>query len=177
MTDSTGETIWSNAEYWYKIVLGDGSELGLGDLYPGGPTSTANNRTHVKVVPAGQGMVFRYQRNDGNNRASQGWPIGDKGYLRGLQVKPDGSEVVRNMSLSGGPLCQLCMYNDNSNYGILAGQLPGNRVALYGYNGGGGLCGMRVNPDGNIIAHDSTHAMALDCAFVKVSTSRFVGLF
>ena len=69
------------------------------------------------------------------------------------------------------------MYNDNSNYGMLAEQLPGHRVALYRYNGNGVVCGMRVKPNGNIVAYDSTYPMALDCAFVKVSTSRFVGLF
>lgn len=157
-------------------MLADGSELGLGDKYAGGPVSEADGRTLVKVVPAGQGMVFRYQRFDGDNRRDQGWPIGDKGYLRGLQVKPDGSEVILNLSLSWEPV-KLCLYNNNSNYGIVASQLPGNRVALYGYNRHGTVCGLRVTPEGGIIAHESTHALALDCEFVKVGSGRFKGLF
>ncbi|CAM1508715.1 Fc.00g055630.m01.CDS01 [Cosmosporella sp. VM-42] len=176
LTDSSGQAIWSNQDFWYKIVLADGSELGLGEVYAGGPQSTKNGRTLVKVVPAGQGMVFRYQRFDGDNRKDQGWPIGDKGYLRGLQVKPDGSEAIKNMSLSWEPP-KLCMYDDNSNYGFLAEQLSGNRVALYGYNRHGTLCGLRVTPGGGVIAHESAHALALDCSFVRVGSRRFTGLF
>ena len=176
LTDNTGERIWSNQDYWYKIVLDDGSELGLGEPHPGGPQSTKNGRTFVTVVPSGQGMVFRYQRADGDNRKDQGWPIGDKGYLRGLQVKPDGTEVIKNMSLSWSPP-KLCMYDDNSNYGISAAQLPENRVALYAYNSSGTLCGLRVTPDRHIIGHESAHALALDCEFVRVGTAKFTGLF
>lgn len=121
-------------------------------------------------------MVFRYQRFDGDNRAHQGWPIGDKGYLRGLQVKSDGSEVIKNLSLSWEPP-KLCLYNDNDNYGIVANQLPDHRVALYGYNRHGTLCGLRVTSENHIVAHESQHALALDVAFVKVGTFRFTGLF
>jgi hypothetical protein len=177
LTDTKGDPIWSNDDFWYKISLADGSELGLGSLNPGGPVSQKNGRTFVKVVPAGQGMVFRYQRFDGDNRRDQGWPIGDKGYLRGLQVKEDGSEEIMNMSLSWEPP-KLCLYNDNNNYGLLAEQLANHRVALYGYNRHGTLCGLRVAPGGDkIIAHESPHALALDCEFVKVSTPRFKGDF
>jgi hypothetical protein len=177
LTDNTGETIWTDNSYLYKITLADGSELGLGDVYPGGSESQANGRTFVKVVPAGQGMVFRYQRMDGNGDGGYGWPIGDKGYLHGLQVKPDGSEEIMNMSLSWEP-SHLCLYNDNNNYGLVADQLANNRVALYGYNREGTLCGLRVSPGGDsIIAHVSDHALALDCEFVKVSTARFLGNF
>lgn len=121
-------------------------------------------------------MIFRYQRQDGDNRAHQGWPIGDKGYLRGLQVMADGTHIVKNMSLSGVPV-QLNMYDDNDNWGMLAEQLPKHRVALYGYLKNNKLCGIRVAPDGSLIAHESPYAMALDCEFVKVSTPRFKGLF
>jgi len=121
-------------------------------------------------------LVFRYQRFDGDNRASQGWPQGDKGWLRGIQVKPDGAEVIKNMSLSGASPVTLCMYDDNSNYGFIAQQLPGNRVALYGYKAGGTLCGLRVTPTGEIVAHNSPHALALDVSFVQVG-ARFPGLF
>ncbi|KAH7313961.1 hypothetical protein B0I35DRAFT_480596 [Stachybotrys elegans] len=176
LTDNRGETIWSNNDHWYKITLADGSELGLGDRYPGGSVSQTNGRTLVKVVPAGRGMVFRYQRYDGDNREGFGWPTGDKGYLRGLQVTSDGAEVIMNMSLSWEP-SKLCMYNDNSNYGIVAKQLPGNRAALYGSNRHGALCGLRVTAEGIIIAHEGPHALALDCEFVKVGTGVFTGAF
>jgi len=167
-----GGQITSNPEKWYKISLADGTELGLGESRP----STLNNgRTLVKVVPAGQGMVFRYQRRDGENIANQGWPQGDKGWLRGMQVKPDGSQVIKNMSLSWEPL-NLCMYDDNSNYGFITQQLPGNRVALYGYNRHGTLCGLRVTPDGNIIGHESQYPLCLDCSFEEVG-AQFTGSF
>lgn len=169
--------ITSNNGRWYKIALPDGSELGLGTVYSGGPVSQQNERTFVSVVPAGQGMVFRYQRFDGDNTTGYGWPQGDRGYLRGLQVKPDGTEVIKNMSLSWEPP-KLCMYNDNSNYGIVARQLAGNRVALYAYNRHGSLCGLRVTPDRQIIAHESSsHGLALDCEFVSVGTGQFTAMF
>jgi len=173
LVDIQGTQITSNQTQWYKISLADGTEFGLGDNYP---SSQNNGRTLVKVVPAGQGMVFRYQRFDGDNRASQGWPQGDKGWLRGIQVKDDGSEVIKNMSLSAGTPVKLCMYDDNNNYGFIAQQLPGNRVALYGYNGNGTLCGLRVTPEGVIVAHNSAHALALDVSFVQVG-ARFPSLF
>lgn len=176
LTDSNGEAIWSNEEFWYKITLADGTELGMGDRYHGGSVSEKNGRTLIKVVPAGQGLVFRYQRFDGDNRQNQGWPIGDKGYLRGLQVHEDGTETVMNLSLSW-EQSKLCLYNDNDNYGLRARQLPGNRVALYGYNRHGTLCGLRVTPEGIVIAHESSFALALDCEFVKVNSGEFKGLF
>ena len=120
-------------------------------------------------------MVFRYQRTDGGNAASQGWPQGDTGWLRGVQVKADGSEVIKNMSLSWEPT-KICMYDDNSNYGFIAQQLPGNRVALYAYNRHGTVCGLRVTPDNGVIGYESGHALCLDCAFVRVG-SHFKGLF
>ncbi|EFX00687.1 hypothetical protein CMQ_7689 [Grosmannia clavigera kw1407] len=172
-----GNQIVSNKGYWYKISLADGSELGLGDIYQGNYPSgkpPPNGRTLVKVVPAGQGMVFAYQRFDGDNRSNQGWPIGDKGYLRGLQVTPEGGEIVKNISLSWEP-AKLCLYDDNTNYGIVAEQLPGNRAALYAYDQDGTVCGLRVVPGGNVIAHKSTHALALDCQIVKVGTNRSTG--
>jgi hypothetical protein len=91
-------------------------------------------------------------------------------------VHDDGTETVLNLSLSWEP-SKLCLYNDNSNYGIRARQLAGNRVALYGYNRHGTLCGLRVTSEGNVIAHESSFALALDCQFVKVSTDEFSGDF
>lgn len=120
-------------------------------------------------------MVFRYQRVDGRNIADQGWPHGDKGWLRGMQVQADGTEVIKNMSLSWEPL-RLCMYDDNSNYGFVTIQLPGNRVALYGYNRHGTLCGLRVTREGIIIGHESKYALGLDCSLVPVG-GQFRGYF
>jgi hypothetical protein len=176
LKDKNGEAIFSNDGLWYKITLADGTELGRGDPYEGGDVSAKNGRTHIKVVPAGQGLVFRYQRTDGSDAQDMGWPEGDKGYLRGLQVHPDGTETVMNLSLSWEPV-KLCLYNDNNNYGLVARQLPGNRVALYGHNRHGNVCGIRVMPDGTVIGHDSKNAMALDCEFVKVGTTMFKGRF
>jgi hypothetical protein len=171
LLDSSGDAIFSNDGLWYKIQLADGTELGLGEK-----SGARNGRTKLRVVPSGQGIVFRYQRHDGESQGSYGWPSGDKGYLRGLQVEPDGSETILNMSISGGAP-HLCMYNDNSNYGVIANQLPHNRVALYGYDGHGRICGLRVAPDRSIIGHVSAHALALDCAFVRVNAGRFTGFF
>ncbi|KEY73935.1 hypothetical protein S7711_07775 [Stachybotrys chartarum IBT 7711] len=170
LTDNSGEAIFSNPGDWYKITLADGKELGLGAPHP---SSANNGRTLVEVVPAGSGMVFRYQRKDGDDRQHQGWPIGDKGYLRGIQVLPDGSQVVKNLSLSWEPV-KLCLYDNYDNYGMVATQLPGNRVALYGYNRHGGVCGLRVTPNGNVIAHEAPYPLPLDCEFVKVNGGRYV---
>ncbi|KAH7304257.1 hypothetical protein B0I35DRAFT_414546 [Stachybotrys elegans] len=174
LTDNNGDQIRSDQEYWYKIALADGREIGLGEPWK---SSANNGRTLLKVVPAGQGIVWRYQRFDGDNRPAQGWPIGDKGYLRGLQVNFDGSETIKHMSVSAGSQHRLCGYDDNNNYGLVAEQLPKHRVALYAYNGSGNVCGLRVTADNIIIAHESGHAMALDCEFVRVSTRKFIGLF
>jgi len=158
--DNAGTMITSNESNWYKIALADGSELGLDSRSFG-----ASN--DVIVVPAGQGMVVRYQRQDGKNIAHQGWPHGDKGWLRGLQVRSDGTTIVKNLSLSAG-LPYLSGYDSNNNYGFLTHQLPQNRIALYAYNGKGTLSGLRVTPEGRIVGHDHQYAMGLDCAFVEV---------
>lgn len=165
MVDSQGNAIFTNKGDWYKIALADGTELGLGKPYP---SSQGNGRTLVQIVPAGQGMVFRYQRVDGQHLDHRGWPEQDKGWLRGIQVKSDGTEVIQEMSLSYEPL-RLCMYSSLDNYGFKAHPLPGNRIALYGYNRHGTVCGLRVTPEGGIIGHESsTHPLALDCSFVPV---------
>lgn len=76
LKDSDGNQIVSNKGYWYTITLADGSELGLGQIYPGTSYPSGkpipNGRTLVNVVPAGQGMVFAYQRFDGDARQDQG---------------------------------------------------------------------------------------------------------
>ncbi|EXJ87584.1 hypothetical protein A1O3_04544 [Capronia epimyces CBS 606.96] len=172
LTDSSGEIIVSNLDDWYRIVLADGSELGFGDAYP----SKQNvDRTLIKIVPAGQGLVFRYQRTDGGDRLSQGWPIGDKGWLRGKHVKPDGTEVVKNLSLSWEPT-KLALYESNDNYGFVAQQLPGNRVALYAYDRHGSVLGLAVTPDKTVIGYASKYATSLDVSFVKTG-SHFKGHF
>lgn len=162
--DSLGAQIATHANLWYKIALADGTELGLGDAIAG---TAGSGGSLVKVVPAGQGMVFRYQRVDGQDIPQQGWPQADKGWLRGIQVKSDGTEVIKNMSLSGDP-AHLCMYNSNNNYGFITYDLGGNRVALYAYNRHGKVCGLRVTPAGEIIGHEGKFPLGLDCSFVQV---------
>lgn len=170
LTDSSGVAISSNEDYWYKIVLADGSELGLGE-----PEDANNGRTPVLVVPSGQGMVFRYQSEDGKDIRDQGWPMGQKGYLRGMHVEPNRTQIIQNMSFSGGSP-RLCMYDDNTNYGIVAEQISGNRVVLYGYRGES-IVGMKVTPEGAIIGYGRVHISGLVCSFVQVGTSISKGWF
>ncbi len=130
MTDSTGDPITSSDGHWYKIVLADGRELGYGEWLRG----DENNATTLKMVPAGGGMVFRYQRHDGDDRVGQGWPVGDKGYLRGLSVNANGTETTMNLSFNQEHWTMLCGYSHNGSFGFVASQLGNHRVALYGYN-------------------------------------------
>ncbi|PNP75169.1 hypothetical protein FNYG_11495 [Fusarium nygamai] len=84
LTDNSGNPIWSGPDNWYKIALADGTELGL--------DHDDSNWGYLKIVPACQGMVVRYQRQEDNNRPVYGWPIGDKGYFicmqRDIRNKP-----------------------------------------------------------------------------------------
>ncbi|KAF4338746.1 hypothetical protein FBEOM_7368 [Fusarium beomiforme] len=171
LTDNEGHKIWSGPENWYKIVLADGSELGIS--YPG------SNPYQIQVVPAGRGMVVRYQRFDGDDRLNQGWPIGDKGYFRCMQLSHDGKQVLLNMGISGQQAAFTAMAENNA-HGMRAEQLAHNRVALYGYNAEGRLCGLRVrSTSGNapIDPHYGEYLVGLDCEFVKVSTKLSQGTF
>ncbi|KIL83749.1 hypothetical protein FAVG1_13025 [Fusarium avenaceum] len=171
LTDNEGHNIWSGPENWYKIALADGSELGIS--YPG------SNPYQIQAVPAGRGMVVRYQRFDGDDRLNQGWPIGDKGYFRCMQLSHDGKEITLNMSLSG-QQATFSAQTGNKAFGMRAEQLGNNRVALYGIDANGRLCGLRVrSTPGNapVDPHFGDYLMGLDCEFVKVSTTLSKGSF
>lgn len=79
--------------------------------------------------------------------------------------------MAKNLSLSADP-AKLCLFDDNANYGILAEQLSGNRTALFAYDEHRAICGLRVIPGGQIIAHKSAHALGLDCRIVRVGTNK-----
>jgi hypothetical protein len=175
LKDTAGETIWSSEGWWYKIALADGTELGLGEELP---SQLNNGRTFVQVVPAGQGCVFRYQRSNDDHRGIYGWPVGDTGYLRGIQVQENGKEIVKNLSIGGGNAADvLCAYDTQDSWGFVGSQLHGNRIALYAHNSKGELVGLRVMRSGHVHAHHSKHALALDCEFVKVGTWTFKDFF
>lgn len=171
LADNEGNNIWSGPGTWYKIVLADGSELGVS--YP------RSNPYQIQVAPAGREMVVRYQRFDGDNRLNQGWPIGNKGYFRYMQISHDGKEVFLNMSISGQQAAFTAM-EENKAYGMRAEQLAHNRVGLYGYDAGGRVCGLRVRSTQGpapVDPHYGNFLLGLDCEFVKVSTSLSHGQF
>ncbi|KAF4959170.1 hypothetical protein FGADI_1857, partial [Fusarium gaditjirri] len=167
LTDNAGNKILSGPENWYKIVLADGSEFGIG-YSPGG-------YYWVGIVPAGHGMVVRYQRFPGDDRLNQGWPIGDKGYFRCMQIDKVGKTLLLNLSMlhRRGYVSQMA---EHPAHGMRAEQLAHNRVALYGYDEQGKLGGLRViwnsgerNVDEGWIEPDyyAAHLTGLDCEFVK----------
>jgi hypothetical protein len=176
ITDAQGEPIWSNNDAWYKIVLADGNELGCGAAVGGG-------RYLVRPVPAGQGMVVRYQRYGGDNSAGQGWPDADMGFLRAMQIKDDGSQIIMNVALYSDPgqPFRLCLTNETVEWpkGFFAGQLSDNRVALYANRRTDELCGLRVASNGQWIVGNRANdwLVGLECKFVKVGSSRSRGNF
>lgn len=149
---------------WYKIVLADGSELGYG--------VTDKGRDSCAPVPSGQGMVIRYRRvQDNSNHTTYGWPTGDLGYIKGLDVRPDGLQLVKYLSLSNGAPPILAWYDRDDSYGFVAKQLPNNRIALYAHDQDKAVAGLKVqNVGGGLSIHGTQgpFPIALDCAFVAV---------
>ena len=162
LVDIDGAIICANK--WYKIVLRDGSELGFGVRDKG--------RDSCAPVPAGQGLVIRYRRNQNDqDRKLYGWPTGDLGYLKGFTVTPDGRQVFKHLSLSNGVPSILAWYDSDDSYGFVAKQLPGNRVALYAHDQNKSTSGLTVQKlDGGLTMHGTQGAypIAFDCAFVEV---------
>ncbi|KAF7799915.1 hypothetical protein EIP86_011158 [Pleurotus ostreatoroseus] len=163
LVDIDGAIIGTNK--WYKIVLRDGSELGFGVKDKG--------RDSCAPVPAGQGLIIRYRRhqNDAQDHRFYGWPTGDKGWLKGYTVTPEGRQVFKHLSLSNGAPPILAWYDSDDSYGFVAKQLPGNRVALYAYDQNKATTGLKVQKlDGGLSMHGTQGAypIAFDCAFVEV---------
>ncbi|KAF5649653.1 hypothetical protein F52700_549 [Fusarium sp. NRRL 52700] len=170
LKDSTRKDVISGPDNWYKIVLADGREL---SITPGldGPRQ---QYAFVSVKGAGQGMVVRYQRYKNDNRLNQGWPIGEKGYLRCWQ------NVVGNMSVNVGSTIQetnlFVSSLEDYCYGLQAEQLDDGRVSLYAYDREGKLRGLRVGQQAVSLVSD-VFPIGLDCAFVKVSNAISKGNF
>lgn len=169
LKDSDGADIWSSKK-WYKIMLADGTELGV--------TDTSGGRTHCGPKPSGQGAVFRYRRRQGPDTDGDfGWPAGDIGYLKALITDPTtGQTDTRHMSLSTGAPPTLAFYTTDNSYGFTAQQAFGNRILLYGQDVNGAKVGLRVHQTGQ--AEDletfgplGSFVIALDCQLVPCCPS------
>ncbi|KAK1226855.1 hypothetical protein PQX77_010159 [Marasmius sp. AFHP31] len=166
LVDINGNAI--TTDQWYKIMLSDGTELGIG--------ATVEGRTVSAPVPSGQGMVVRYRLKENNDTALYRWVEGDTGFIRGLSADLDGTQNHKNLSFSGPALSPrvFAWFNDTAgaSYGIKAYQLPGNRIALYGLDKAGNALGLRVyrEPAGglSVRAMEGDWPLSLDVAFVRM---------
>ncbi len=145
-------------------MLLDGRELGFGVKDKG--------RDSCAPVPSGEGLIIRYRRNQNDqDHVQYGWPIGDKGYLKGYTVTPEGAPVFKHLSLSNGAPPILAWYDSDNSYGFTAKQLPGNRVALYAFDQNKAAAGLKVQKlGGGLTMHGTQGAypIAFDCALVEV---------
>ncbi|KAF7977094.1 hypothetical protein HWV62_4679 [Athelia sp. TMB] len=173
LVDIDGNQIFTNK--WYKIMLSDGSELGLEgkDAW----------RITCAPQPSGKGMVVRYRRSQSHDHTVYGWPQDDKGYIRGIGVGADGSVYRKNLCLSRATPPALAWYETEDSYGFTAKQLPGNRIALYGFDHKQNVAGLRVvqswTEGEGLVFHgqQSEWVLPLDCAFVQVGDCDSGGYF
>ncbi|KAG7096266.1 hypothetical protein E1B28_003714 [Marasmius oreades] len=167
LVDIDGNAI--TTDQWYKIMLSDGTELGVGAIpdHPGMPSGP---------VPSGQGMVVRYRLKENNDTALYRWVEGETGFIRGLRTDLDGTQTRKNLSLSYALNPTVLAWYDPSvsgaSYGIKAYQLPGNRIALYGLDHQGKALGLRVYREStgvlSIRSMGGDWALSLDVAFVRM---------
>ncbi|KAG7085447.1 hypothetical protein E1B28_003008 [Marasmius oreades] len=167
LVDIDGNAI--TTDQWYKIMLSDGTELGVG--------ATVEKRMASAPVPSGQGMVVRYRFKENNDTALYRWVEGETGFIRGLRTGLGGTQNRKNLSLSFYLKPRVFAWYDEPpatgpSYGIKAYQLPGNRIALYGLDDQGNALGLRVyhEPTGglSIRAMGGDWPLSLDVAFVRV---------
>ncbi|KAJ0145924.1 hypothetical protein HZ326_11388 [Fusarium oxysporum f. sp. albedinis] len=143
LKDNRGQDIKSGPDNWYKLALADGKDLFFIHRTEGGRAT----KCFISAIDAGQGMVLRYQRYNGDDRPNQGWPIGDKGDLHAFI------------------------------HGLRAEQLADNRVSLYAYDRDGKLRGLRVGGPSTLSLGSGDFPVGLDCEFVKVSNGISKGNF
>ncbi|KAL0070297.1 hypothetical protein AAF712_002789 [Marasmius tenuissimus] len=168
LVDIDGNAI--TTDQWYKIMLSDGTELGIG--------ATVEGRKGSAPLPSGQGMVVRYRHKEDKDTAVYRWVEGETGFIRGLSVELDGTQNHKNLSLSRllSPRV-LAWYDDppvsGASYGIKAYQLPGNRIALYGLDEDGNALGLRVYHETagglSVRAMGGDWPLSLDVAFVRMN--------
>ncbi|RBQ69342.1 hypothetical protein FVER14953_04362 [Fusarium verticillioides] len=185
LVDSEGHAIFSGPDNWYKIALADGRELGLTPVIMRAYFQIDGSHGFISAVSPGEGLIFRYQRFANDDRPSQGWPIGDKGYLRCFHPMAD--NFRRNITLAPNvhPNVYDIVASESAQTPIHAEQLGHNRVALYIYDKDDKIRGFRLNRIGD--AHEdgprvlqqslSDFLAPFDCQFVKVSTKVSKGLF
>ncbi|KAF5695414.1 putative urease [Fusarium globosum] len=143
LKDNQGQEIKSGPDHWYKIVLRDGREL----VIAGGADRFHETTYLLAASHPGQGLILRYQRFNGDDRLNQGWPIGDKGYLRCGHYNKNGNVGVFPNSQGDDNI--VVTDRDELAYGLQAEQMAGNRVSLYGYDKDGKLRGIRLGGGGN----------------------------
>ncbi|KAF5708551.1 hypothetical protein FMUND_10570 [Fusarium mundagurra] len=185
LVDSEGHAIFSGPDNWYKIALADGRELGLTPMILRPNYSNDYKHGFISAVSPGEGLIFRYQRFANDDRLNQGWPIGDKGYLRCFQPMYDGLSLNINLAPNNHPNVYDIVASESAQTPIHAEQLGHNRVALYVYDKDGKIRGIRLNrigdarDDGQRVLQQSRSdfLVPLDCQFVKVSTKVSKGLF
>jgi hypothetical protein len=185
LVDSEGHAIFSGPDNWYKIALADGRELGLTPVIMRKWFQIDSSHGFISAVSPGEGLIFRYQRFANDDRLGQGWPIGDRGYLRCFHPMYD--SFCRNINLAPNvhPYVYDIVASESAQTPIHAEQLDHNRVALYVYDKDGNIRGFRLNRTGD--AHEdgprvlqqspSDFLAPLDCQFVKISTKVSRGLF
>ncbi|EXK28564.1 hypothetical protein FOXG_17145 [Fusarium oxysporum f. sp. lycopersici 4287] len=170
LKDNQGQDIKSGPDNWYKLALADGKDLFFIHRTEGGRAT----KCFISAIDAGQGMVLRYQRYNGDDRPNQGWPIGDKGDLRCLQY---GSAARIGVLFYTHDHTNLVTSEDAYIHGLRGEQLADNRVSLYAYDRDGKLRGLRVGGPSTLSLGSGDFPVGLDCEFVKVSNGISKGNF
>lgn len=155
-----------NTAEWYKIMLADGTELGM------------SRENLGRFYPSGKGAVVRYRdrRFRDTDETLYGWSEGDVGYIKGISVLHNGSHRRMHLSLSNSTQPGLHWYeSDDSTSGFYAAQIPRNRIVLYGRTRTGQKIGLRIDRDSvDIMGQSSSDwPLGLDCAFVPVGNSQW----
>ncbi|EWY80954.1 hypothetical protein FOYG_15247 [Fusarium oxysporum NRRL 32931] len=165
LKDNQGQDIKSGPDNWYKLALADGKGLFSIHRTEGGRAK----KCFISAIDAGQGMVLRYQRYNGDGRPNQGWRIGDKDYLRCYPNNGFVGSIGVNV-YAAGFRSLVKADGDVDIHGFRAEQLADTRVSLYAYDKGGKLCGLRVA--GQTVTLDSdVFLVGLEYGFVKVSSA------
>ncbi|KAF5647017.1 uncharacterized protein FTJAE_1848 [Fusarium tjaetaba] len=187
LVDTEGHAILSGPDNWYKIAIADGTELGLTPYKWTPGYSIDLKHGHISAVSPSEGLISRYQRFANDDRLGQGWPIGDKGYLRCFEPMYEHDGRSLNINLTKNVYSNLydIVATESAQTPIHAEQLGHNRVALYIYDKDGKIREFRLNRIGDaredaqrvIQQSRSDFLVPFDCEFVKVSTKVSNGLF
>lgn len=178
MFDSDKDAI--NTEDDYKIMLADGSELGLAII-----GTTTRQIDSCGPTPASSGAIFQWSTDPraSEDADSSNWAVGERGYLTGIMINSEGEYVTRYLGLTTKSLNSdeldtpiLGWFKDEKfAKGFTAQQTSGNRIALFGYDDKQNKKhGLRPYPldknhaDRLVVLGDKSANLPLDCQFVKV---------